>query len=130
MQVQDRLSEFEAAGARIVAISFVKPVRLQQYLANRPWGFRVLADPDRVAYRAFGLSSATWIQMLRPRVLASYFRLLLKGRRPSSPQEDVHQLGGDFVLDRSGRVVYEYRSRDPADRPSVDELLDAVRRVT
>jgi hypothetical protein len=84
---------------------------------------RVLADPELEAYRAFGLGRANWLQLLRPRALVVYLRLMLRGKMPRLPQEDVHQMGGDFILDATGRVVYEYRSEDPADRPSPPELL-------
>ena len=121
---------FRGLGAEIIVISFVEPERLGRYLKVRPWPFRFFADPQRAAYRAFGLESATWLKLLRPRVIAGYFGLIFRGRMPSMAQEDVHQLGGDFVLDRAGQIVYEYRSRDPVDRPSVAELLDAVRRAS
>ena len=128
--MRERLDEFRGLGAEIVVISFVGPERLSQYLKAHPWPFRVLADPSRSAYRAFGLGSATWMQLLRPRVIARYFGLIFRGRMPHVAQEDVHQLGGDFVLDRTGRIVFEHRSRDPADRPSVEELLAAVRQAS
>ena len=63
-------------------------------------------------------------------MLGAYFSLIFRGRMPRMARDDVHQLGGDFVLDRTGRVVFEYRSRDPADRPSVSELLEALRRAS
>ncbi len=87
---------------------------------------RVLADPDRKAYEAFGLERAGWSKLLRPRALVVYMKLILQGKMPKRPQEDVHQMGGDFVLDATGRVVYEYRSEDPADRPSPSELLEVL----
>jgi len=124
--VQERLPELKSLGAEVLAITFVQPARLGQYLKSTSWQFRVLADPEMKAYRAFGLGRAGWLRLLRPRVMAAYFSLLVRGRRPHMAQEDVHQLGGDFVLDQEGRVVYEYRSQDPADRPSVSELVRAV----
>ena len=41
---------------------------------------------------------------------------------------DIHQLGGDFLLDRSGRLMLAHPSTDPADRPTVQQLLDALGR--
>jgi hypothetical protein len=128
--VQAEYPAFQKLGAEVIAVSFVDSVRLGQYLKGRPWPFRVLADPSRAVYRAFGLGSATWRQLLRPRVIAKYFGLIFRGRMPRMAHEDVHQLGGDFVLDPAGRVFFEYRSRDPADRPSVSMLLDQVRRCS
>jgi len=45
------------------------------------------------------------------------------------PTEDTLQLGGDFVVGRDGRLVYVYRSKGPADRPPVDDLIAAARRA-
>lgn len=127
--MQGRLEEFRSLGAEVVVISFVEPARLQQYLKLRPWPFRVLADPSRIAYQGFGLERAKWYQLLSPRVLAKYLALILRGRMPHRAHEDIFQLGGDFVLDRRGQVVFEYRSIDPTDRPDVSALVEAVRRV-
>jgi hypothetical protein len=67
--------------------------------------------------------------MLRPRVLLGYLRLVWRGWRPRRAREgeDVLQLGGDFVLDGQGRLVFAYRSIEPTDRPSVEMLVQALR---
>ncbi len=124
--MQKSLPEFERLGALVVAITFVQPTRLKSYLDRRGWTMRFLADPERAAYRAFGLERAGWLQMLGPRALCVYMKLILRGKMPRLPQEDVHQLGGDFIFDPAGHLVYEYRSADPTDRPSQAELLDVL----
>jgi len=128
--VQAKLAEFEQQGSRVVAISFVQPARLKQYLDRRDLTIRVLSDPDRQAYRAFGLGSVSWCRILRPRAIAVYLRLILRGKLPTRPQEDIHQLGGDFLLDASGSTVFGYRSKDPTDRPTPDALLAEIRKMT
>ena len=125
--MQGRLQEFSGLGSEVVAITFVATERLRGYLESSRWPFRVLADPELTAYRAFGLERAAWSQLFRPRVIARYLQLMIRGRVPHIAREDVRQLGGDFVLDREGRVVYAFRSEDPADRPDVDTLIEAVR---
>jgi peroxiredoxin len=126
VQVQEQLPEFDRLGAKIVVISFVAPVRLRQHLSSGRWSIRMLADPDRKAYQAFGLERATWSQLLRPRAMVVYLKLMLRSRLPRRPQEDIHQLGGDFIFDASGRIAYEYRSEDPSDRPDPAELLRVI----
>ena len=42
-------------------------------------------------------------------------------------QQLMELLGGDFVIDGKGIVRFAYRSEDPADRPAMDRLLQAVR---
>ena len=127
--MQNRLDEFRSRNAEIVVITFVQPARLAEYLRTRPWPFRVLADPERAAYRAFGLESVSWRQILQPHVILKYLGLILRGWLPRPAHEDVHQLGGDFVLDASGQITYSYRSHDPADRPSVHELIESVAKL-
>jgi hypothetical protein len=43
-----------------------------------------------------------------------------------NPEEDLLQLGGDFILNRSREIVFAYRSADPTDRPPIADLLAAI----
>lgn len=38
--------------------------------------------------------------------------------------DDMHQMGGDIVLDTHAHIVYAYKSRTSTDRPSVQALLN------
>src|SRR5262245_4684629 len=91
--------------------------------------FPVVGDPERAAYRAFGLERTSWGRLLRPGVVLRYLGLIFRGWLPRRPRsgEDVLQLGGDFVLNGEGRMVYAYRSAEPTQRPSIETLLQAVR---
>jgi hypothetical protein len=55
-----------------------------------------------------------------------YARLLLKGRRPRLPTEDVHQLGADAVVGRDGVLRYLSLPSTPDARPPISELIDAL----
>lgn len=46
---------------------------------------------------------------------------------PRYPGDDLHTMGGDFIVDSAGTVVYAYLSKNSQDRPDVDELLDSLR---
>lgn len=120
--------EFAARGCSVVAVCQAQPEHLAAFLSRRPWDVPVVSDPGRRAYQAFGLERTGWLTFFRPKVLGGYLRGLLKGYTLKKPVtgEDVRQLGGDFLLSRAGAVVYEYRSADPTDRPSVAKLLAAV----
>jgi hypothetical protein len=121
--------EFAAAGCSVVVVSQAKPEVLALYLSRRSWGVPVVCDPDRTAYRAFGLERTSWLTFFRPKVLWGYLRGMLRGYGVKMPYagEDVLQLGGDFVLDRLRRVVFAHPSATPTDRPAVSALLGAVR---
>jgi peroxiredoxin len=127
--VQQRFDEFRRLGAQALVVTQARPDCLAAFGRALPPPFPIVADPDRRAYRAFGLERTSWGTLLRPRVIFSYLRLLFRGWRPRRmvEGEDVLQLGGDFVVDGQGRLVYAYRSAEPTDRPGVEVLLKAVR---
>jgi peroxiredoxin len=129
--VRQHYPELQALGAEVLAVSFTKPSRVAAYVAAHPLPFPALADPERAAYAALGLGRTSWRKVLRGGVLARYLRLILRGWMPhrTAAGEDVMQLGGDFVLDRHGRLAYAYRSAEPTDRPPAADLLAAVRRA-
>jgi peroxiredoxin len=120
-----------AAGCSVLVVSQSKPESLSLYAPRLGWHVPVVGDPDRAAYRAFGLERVGWLTFLRPGVVWGYVRSLFRGYRPRAPLrgEDALQLGGDFILDRQRRVVFAYPSADPTDRPSARSILDALRRL-
>ena len=119
------LEEFQNRGYEVVAIAQASPTVLTQYLLKTPLMFPIVSDPDRTAYQAFGLERTSWFTFFRPRVIWGYLRLMFQGTRLQTPYagEDVRQLGGDFVLNRTGELLFTFRSPDPTARPSIAELL-------
>lgn len=127
--MRDRYPEFQALGATVLAISFSPPAVLALYTAEAAWPFPVLADPSLAGYRALDMGRTRWRDLLRPRILVYFLKLMLRGWKPRRPHpgDDVLQLGGDVVLDEQRRVLWAHVSADPADRPALDALLAAAR---
>jgi hypothetical protein len=89
----------------------------------------VLVDADRSAYRAWGLDRGSFLTVWGdPGVWRRYASALARGARLRRPGTDTLQLGGDFVVDRAGTVVYS-RPQRRDDRPPVAELLRALERA-
>lgn len=130
--MQRRHDEIRQLGGEVIVISFAGPERVAEYQRVHQLPFPVLADPELAAYRALGLGRAGWRKLMGWRVAVRYVALMFRGWLPRRPAKDEnpHQLGGDFVLDGDGRIVYAYHSRDPADRPGVQELIDALAAAT
>lgn len=118
----------ELGDAEAVVICFSAPDYVADYQRDQLHPMTVLVDETRASYRAYGFGRGSVRRVWGLRTLRAYARLLRAGRRLQRPTEDTLQLGGDVVVDRDGQISYLFRSSDPDDRPSVDELVDAVRR--
>ena len=123
--MSDRLDEF--GDARVVLITFTRARNLRGFRHRLGLGYPVLTDETRDVYREYSLGRGAWRQIWSLPTLRTYRRLLRAGERVSRPTEDTRQLGGDFVVDSEGVLVYTYRSQRPDDRPPVEQLLEAVR---
>ena len=112
---------------RIVVVAFSEPALLMRYQEHHQWPFTFLADPERAAYRAFGLERLSWYRVFSPATFKLYVKLFRKGLvRQDYGKSDIYQAGGDFVIGGDGVVFFAHRSQDPADRPSVSALLKAI----
>jgi hypothetical protein len=129
--VQQIYPDIRKVGGEVLAISFSPPARVAAYIQRYPLPFPVLSDPDRHAYHTFALEKTSWRSMLRPASVLRYLKLMFRGWLPWSPakDDDLLQLGGDFVLDRHKRLVFAYQSAEPTDRPSAAQLLEWIRSI-
>jgi hypothetical protein len=120
--------QLAARGCSVLVVSQAKPEILSLYLSRFKWEVKLVCDPEKAAYTAFGLERTSWLTFFKPRVLWGYFRGMFRGYRVKKPYagEDLLQLGGDFILTRERKVVFAYPSADPTDRPSLAALLQAI----
>ena len=125
--MSDRLSELGTSTA--VALStFTDEASLIRYRDEHGLPFPILNDPDRGVYRAYGLGRGSFRRIWGWKAAGRYVELVRDSgvgglRRPT---EDTLQLGGDFVIAPDGTLAWGYWGEGPDDRPSVDDLVDAV----
>ena len=120
--------EFESLNARIGVISFGLASQARSWLEETGAPFTLLLDPERTAYRAYGLEHSlprSWGM----KVWFRYAQLLLAGRQWRGIQGDSGQLGGDFIVDPAGIIRLAYRSHNPTDRPPMSQLLMTIRQL-
>ncbi len=119
--------EFTARDLSLALVTQATPEASKVFCAERAPGITCLADPERVAYRAYGLGRASLFQsVFSPRVLKSNQRLEReKGWKPEMPPagQDAFQMSGTFVIGPDGRIRLPYYYDDIADHPSVELLL-------
>lgn len=89
--------------------------------------FPLLLDQDLVLYRLFGirrLLKVAWDL----KVFVAYAEAVAGGRVDNIAYtgDDVTVIGGDFIVDTSGKVLYSYRSKEQYDRPKVGDLMEVL----
>ena len=128
LEVQDSLPTISEQGAQVLVVAFDTVEQLEGYRSRLKLTFPVAADPERVAYEAYGLTQGSLLHIWHPKTLWRYVVLRLKGRKLQRPKkgDDLTQLGGDFVVNARGEVIFAHYSSRPDDRPEVAAIMDAV----
>jgi peroxiredoxin len=129
--VQSIKSEFDRRGVAIIVVSFADPERLAPYQEYHHWPFVILADPKRIAYQAFALKRLSLLRVFSPSTVKLYFKLLREGKKfQNYGRDDYYQAGGDFLINRTGNILFAHRSQNPADRPPTGKLLEAIDQIS
>jgi peroxiredoxin len=115
-------------GARIVLVCQAEPERAAAFAEDRGVGFQMLCDPERAAYRAYGLGDGNLDQIVYREMsvnegleMANQFRS--QGRYlVDSPW----QLAGEFIVESGGIVKYAHRYSHCNDFPDPETLFRVV----
>ncbi|MBN1666066.1 MAG: AhpC/TSA family protein [Anaerolineales bacterium] len=122
------MDEFEQTNTQVLIITFGTLLGAESWLKETCSSFRLLLDPERKVYQAYGLERSL-LRSWNLRTIWTYGKLLASGRKWRGIQGDSAQLGGDFIIDSLGKIHLAYRSYDPTDRPSVQHLLAIMRSI-
>ena len=89
--------------------------------------FPLLLDQKLVLYRMFGIRRSVQVAW-DLNIFIAYAEAVAGGRvdNIAFSGDDVTVIGGDFIVDASGKLLYSYCSKEQYDRPSVDELFEIL----
>jgi peroxiredoxin len=122
--------ELTQQGLKLAFVTHANPAETRAFCTERAPGVLCLADPERKAYRLYGLGRGTLSQtLLSPRVWKSNRRLQkekgFKAEMPP-PGQDAFQMAGIFIIGSDGRIRLPYYYDDIADHPPVELLTRGV----
>ena len=106
-------------GIRDSGLEFIKSTSLT---------FPLLLDGTREFYRRLGLKRSIKAVWSVPTL--KYYAEEKVAEVPPTPAlvgDDLHVMGGDFVVDREGKLVYAYPSKTSSDRPTIDKVLEELK---
>ncbi|MCB0164939.1 MAG: redoxin domain-containing protein [Anaerolineae bacterium] len=127
--MRSRYDAIKALNAEVVVVSFGAEMWIKGWQEQTQAPFPLLLDQTRQAYQAYGLDRSV-LRSWGLKNLGYYAKALFQGKQLlDSHGEDTNQLGGDFIIDSEGIIRYAHPSRDPTDRPDVEELLAVLKGV-
>ena len=127
-QLCQKLDQIQALNTSVLIITFGTLPAAQAWLRETCAPIQVLLDSERSVYTSYGLERSL-LRSWGPKTMWRYVRLLAAGRKWRGIQGDSAQLGGDFIVEANGIVRLAYRSNDPTDRPSIDDLLNLLKQL-
>ena len=121
-----RLPELEGLGVSVVLVGNGPATALAAFVREMSLEGRrvtVVTDPSLASFRAAGLR--------RPRVhgwraAIETLRALGAGYRQRRRAGDAMQLGGAFLVDEAGRVLYYHRGQSPGDLADPSDIVQAA----
>jgi len=131
VKLRDERELFDEAGAGVVLIGQGRPEDARAFTERMRQPFDCLVDPNRTAYRAFGLSTAKPSQVFGPPVALPFLRAnvhretMQKGLQGGK----FMQMSGTFVIDTGGVVQMAHRNRHVADTPRNQQILEVLRKL-
>lgn len=112
-----------------MVVTFESVEGSKNWIRETSCNFPVFIDPDRKLYSLFGLSRSIY-KSFNTKVLRYYSESIVKdGEVPAAVPgslNDFLQMGGDFTLSASAKVVFSYPSQDASDRPHLNDILKAA----
>lgn len=124
-QLKADAPRFEAAGVNIVLVTMSSPDDAAAFRKQFQLPFPVLADPMQKCYDAFAVPRGGVNAIMGPKTWLSGLAATL-AHGVGTPNGDVRQLSGAFVVDRDGTIRYAQRAKHSADLPSHDAMLRAL----
>lgn len=125
-EVRTHAAEFQAAGVDVVVVGNGSIVEAAAFATTYAGPLRVLTDPTREAYCAFGMQRG-WRTAANVGTVSRAVRALARGyRQAARPQGDPLQQGGVLVFEAGGRERWRFISKEAGEHPPIEAVLAAL----
>jgi peroxiredoxin len=123
--VRDDYARIQKAGGEVVLVTMGTPAEAASFRERFRLPFRCLADPQRLAYRAYGLPRGGLSAVAGPSIWRRGWQALWR-HGAGQVTGDPYQLPGSLVINRGGMIQHARRATSSADWATTDELLAAL----
>jgi peroxiredoxin len=123
--LRERKESCDQVGLRIFPIGQGTPEELRNFMNGRNLPFEMHTDPERAAFRAYGLERGSPGQIFSRQVVVEGFKAAAEGHVMTRAVGDIKQLPGSFVVE-DGTIVFAHRGQLSSDVADPDDLISAV----
>ena len=88
--------------------------------------FPLLVNPGWELYHLLGCKRSMAVWSLGNIVHYSEDKLAGVPPSPVYKGDDVHIMGGDYVVDDVGKLIFVYHSKNPKDRPTIEQIFSTL----
>lgn len=113
----------KAAGAEVLLVTFFPPTHARNWARRYELPYLLASDESRQVYFDYGLRDASTAELFGPQNWLPGLRATIRLRATPHHTKHVAQLGGYFIVDDTGNLLYAHRSEDPSDHPDPSELV-------
>lgn len=124
--MRDRDENFIKLNVKIVVVTFEANYLARSYVEETVLKWPLIIDENRELYKSYGMLSASFWDIWGPKTWIAYLKEIIKGQKLKISKADVSQRGGDVLIDPDGIVQMHHVGAGPADRPSVEMILEII----
>jgi hypothetical protein len=124
--LRERHEELLAKKIKVVVITFEAGFLARRYLEETGLDWPLLIDETRQVYHAYTMLEAGFWDIWGFSSWMAYFKEMRHGQWPKKSSGDIHQRGGDVLIDPDGIVRLHHIGKGPADRPRIEDILRLV----
>ena len=112
----------------MVVVTFESTQSAIAYAKNSGTDWPTLVDERRYLYTHYQMNRAGFWDLWGPATWRAYWQQLVKGNLPKITTGDIHQRGGDVLINGQGEIRLHHVGTGPADRPSVESIIEIIKK--
>jgi len=119
-----------ALGCRVVVVAAGSPAGAVNWQQETGVPCEIYVDQDRQLYKSLNLDES--ISKVWNMSTMVYYAEQMAAQRPLHQVvsgDNIHQMGGDFVLNDKCELIFAYRSQTPPERPTIEQLEQEMRKA-
>lgn len=124
--MRERKDELLCKNIKVVLVTFEADFLARRYVVETDLEWPLLLDETRQVYQAYGMQETGFWDLWGFPTWMAYGKEIMRGQWLKRSSGDIHQRGGDVLIDPNGVVRLHHVGKGPADRPPVEVILRAV----